>query len=66
MGEVVRRVMAQYRSVLGRRTEVVIPARPKRSDFEAVLSDWSTTVSDLGVGCERAIAKQAESTAAER
>ena len=40
MGETVNLVLAQYRSVIGGETCLHLVRREKRSDFEAVLSDW--------------------------
>ena len=57
MGETVNLVLAQYRSVISGETCLHLVRREKRSDFEAVLSDWATTISDLGEASRKAIAK---------
>ena len=59
MGEVIRRVVAQYRAI--RKGDYLVRERPKRTDYEAVVGDFATTVSDLGVATRRVMERHAAS-----
>ena len=58
MGEVINRVWKQYNHAL-KRHEVIVSFREEEPDFAAILNDWSTVMSDLGVSTVRCIGKHA-------
>ena len=61
MGEVIRRVVAQYQII--REGDVLVRKRQKRTDYEAVIGDFATTVSDLGVATRKVMERHAASEA---
>ena len=61
MGEVIRQVVAQYRII--REGDVLVRKQQKRTDHEAVMGDFATTVSDLGVATRKVMERHAASEA---
>ena len=58
MGEVIRRVMAQYQAI--REGDFLVRKRQERTDYEAVMGDFAITISDLGVATKRVMDRHAE------